>query len=189
MTASRETTSDLAAPGSAAIAGIAVRPMTGADWSAVERIHAEGIATGDATFETTPSTWDEFDAGHTAEHRLVAVLPAGLGEAAEQVVGWAACSRVSSRCVYQGVLEISVYVAEAARGRGVGSALMTALVEQTEAAGIWTLQAGVFPENAGSLALHRRFGFREVGRRERIGQRDGLWRDVLLLERRSRVVG
>lgn len=164
-----------------------LRPMNSADWPAVERIHAEGIATRNATFETEPPTWAEFDAGHTAEHRLVAVLAAT--DAPERVVGWAACGRVSSRCVYRGVLEISVYVADEARGRGVGTALLAELVAQTEAAGIWTLQAGVFPENTGSLALHRRFGFREVGRRERIGEMDGVWRDVLLLERRSGVVG
>lgn len=162
---------------------VRVRAMTAADWPAVERIYAEGIATRNATFAPSPPTWAEFDAGHTGEHRLVAVTPQ------PRVVGWAACSRTSSRCVYAGVLEISVYVAAAARGTGVGSALMAALVAQTEAAGIWTLQAGVFPENAGSLALHRRFGFRDVGRRERVGQMDGVWRDVLLLERRSAVVG
>jgi len=171
------------------VGDVTVRAMTVADWPAVERIHAEGIATRSATFETAPPTWTEFDAGHTADHRLVAVLPRPAGGAPDQVVGWAACSRANSRCVYRGVLEISVYVAAEARGRGVGSALMAALVEQTEAAGVWTLQAGVFPENTGSLALHRRFGFRDVGRRERIGQLDGEWRDVLLLERRSAVVG
>lgn len=171
------------------MADVTVRPMTAADWPAVERIHAEGIATRTATFETEPPTWGEFDAGHTAEHRLVAALPPVRGGGPERVVGWAACSRPSSRCVYRGVLEISVYVAESARGQGVGSALMAALVTQTEAAGVWTLQAGVFPDNTSSLALHRRFGFREVGRRERIGQLDGAWLDVLLLERRSTRVG
>lgn len=160
---------------------VLVRPMTAGDWPAVERIYAEGIATRNATFAAEPPTWAEFDAGHTADHRLVAV-------AQDEVVGWVACSPVSSRCVYRGVLELSVYVAEAARGRGVGSVLLGALVASTEAAGVWTLQTGIFPENTGSLALHRRHGFREVGRRERLGEMDGAWRDVLLLERRSALV-
>lgn len=176
------------------MADVTVRGMTGADWPAVERIYAEGIATRNATFAEAPPTWAEFDAGHTAEHRLVAVGAAGAAGAVDgvgraPVLGWAACSRTSSRCVYAGVLEISVYVAAAARGMGVGSALMAELVAQSEAAGIWTLQAGIFPENGGSVALHRRFGFRDVGRRERVGQMDGVWRDVLLVERRSAVVG
>lgn len=162
--------------------GVVLRAMTTDDWPAVERIHAEGIATRNATFESEPPTWAEFDAAHTVDHRLVA-------EVDGRVVGWAACSRASSRCVYAGVLEISLYVAADARGHGVGTMLMAALVDRTEAAGIWTLQAGVFPENAGSLALHRRFGFREVGRRERIGQMDGVWRDVILMERRSGAIG
>lgn len=159
---------------------VLVRPMTAADWPAVERIYAEGIATRNATFATAPPPWPEFDAGHTPEHRMVAELDG-------DVVGWVACSPVSSRCVYRGVLELSVYVDASARGRGVGSALMAALVASTEAAGVWTLQTGIFPENEGSLALHRRYGFREVGRRERLGEMDGVWRDVLLLERRSTV--
>ncbi len=175
---------------------VRVRPMTAGDWPAVERIYTEGIATRNATFAAEPPTWAEFDAGHTADHRLVAVVEgtAVEGTAVEgtavdgTVVGWAACSAVSSRCVYRGVLEISVYVAASARGRGVGSALMAQLVTGTEADGVWTLQAGIFPENTGSLALHRRHGFREVGRRERLGEMDGAWRDVLLLERRSTLV-
>jgi phosphinothricin acetyltransferase len=171
------------------VSDVDVRAMTAADWPAVERIYAEGIATRNATFAAAPPTWAEFDAGHTAEHRLVAVAATADAVGRSQVVGWAACSRTSSRCVYAGVLEISVYVASAARGTGVGSALMAELVAQSEAAGIWTLQSGIFPENAGSLALHHRFGFRDVGRRERVGQMDGVWRDVLLVERRSAVVG
>lgn len=154
--------------------------MTAADWPEVRRIYAEGIATGVATFETAPPEWPAWDATHTAEHRYVAVE--------DDVLGWAASSAVSGRCVYTGVLEISIYVAGAARGRGVGGTLMAALIASTERAGVWTLQSGVFPDNAASLAMHRRHGFRVVGTRERIGQLNGQWRDVVLLERRSTVV-
>ena len=143
------------------------------------RIYAEGIATGDATFETEPPTWEEFDAGRLPEHRLVA-------EEAGEVVGWAAVSPTSQRECYAGVVEHSVYVAESARGRGIGARLMAALVASTDAAGIWTIQTSIFPENAASLALHERVGFRVVGRRERIARLDGVWRDTLLLERRAR---
>ncbi|MCA9677166.1 MAG: N-acetyltransferase [Kofleriaceae bacterium] len=156
--------------------------MQAADWDAVARIYAEGIATGDATFETAVPTWAAWDAGHVAAGRLVARL-------GDDVVGWAAMSAVSGRCVYAGVAEVSVYVATRAHRRGVGRALLAALIEASEAAGFWTLQAGVMAENAASLTLHRGAGFREVGRRERIGQRDGRWRDVILLERRSPRVG
>ena len=161
---------------------VRIRPMTAADWLAVRDIYAEGIATGNATFETSAPEWPAWDAGHTPEHRLVAVDPA------DTVLGWVACSPVSSRCVYAGVLELSIYVASAARGRGVGSALLAALVESTEAAGVWTLQTGIFPENEASLALHARHGFRVVGTRERIGRMDGVWRDTVLLERRSAAI-
>ena len=159
-----------------------VRPLTADDWPAVRDIYAEGIASGEATFETTPPDWSGWDVGHVPEHRWVAVDDGA-------VLGWVACSDVSSRCVYAGVLELSVYVAASARGRGVGSALMRAVVRSTEADGVWTLQAGVFPENEASLALHARHGFRVIGRRERLGRREGVWRDVVLLERRSAVVG
>jgi len=158
-----------------------VRAMSPQDWPSVARIYAEGIATRDATFETTVPAWADWVAAHTPEHRWVA----DDGE----LLGWVAGSRVSSRCVYAGVLELSVYVAEAARGRGVGSALLAALVRSTEAAGVWTLETGIFPENTASLALHARHGFRVIGTRERVGQMDGTWRDVVLLERRSPVVG
>jgi phosphinothricin acetyltransferase len=158
-----------------------IRAMTAADWPAVAAIYAAGIATGDATFETEVPRWERWDAGHLAEHRLVAVDGG-------DVLGWAAVGPVSERCVYAGVVEDSIYLAEHARGRGVGRALLTALVESTERAGIWTVQTGIFPENAASLALHRAVGFRDVGVRERLGQLHGRWRDVLLLERRSRVV-
>lgn len=157
----------------------ALRPS---DWDAVSRIYAEGIATGHATFETAVPAWDSWDRDHLAAPRLVA-------GAAGETLGWAALSPVSGRCVYGGVAEVSVYVAAAARGRGVGRSLLEALVAGSEAAGLWTLQAGIFPENEASLAIHRLCGFREVGRRERIGRMGGRWRDVVLLERRSRIAG
>jgi phosphinothricin acetyltransferase len=159
-----------------------IRPMGPADWPDVERIYRDGIQTGEATFETAPPSRAAFDRAHLAEHRVVALL-------GDEVVGWAALSPTSAREVYAGVAEVSVYVDARARGRGVGSALLGALVESSERHGIWTLQAVMFPENRASLALHRRHGFRKVGRRERIAQRDGRWRDTVLLERRSRVVG
>jgi phosphinothricin acetyltransferase len=165
--------------------------MVAADWPAVRAVYAEGIATGDATFEVAAPSWEAWDAGHVAEHRLVALADDAVTAdvvAPTGILGWAACSPVSDRCVYAGVLEVSVYVAAAARGRGAGSALLGALVASTEAAGVWTLQAGIFPENAASVALHRRHGFRVVGTRERLGQLDGVWRDVLLLERRSAAI-
>jgi phosphinothricin acetyltransferase len=158
-----------------------IRAMTAADWPAVAAIYAAGIATGNATFETEVPSWASWDAGHLAGHRLVA---ADVGA----VLGWAAVSAVSDRCAYAGVVEDSIYLAEPARGRGLGRALLTALVTSTERAGIWTVQTGIFPENAPSLALHRAVGFRDVGVRERLGRLHGRWRDVLLLERRSPVV-
>jgi L-amino acid N-acyltransferase YncA len=160
---------------------VEIRAMTPEDWPSVEAIYAEGIATGDATFESEPPGWEEFDATRLHDHRLVA---AEDGE----VVGWAALVPTSSRECYAGVVEHSVYVAANARGRGVGRALMDALVAGADAAGIWTIQSSVFPENAATLALHERVGFRVVGRRERIAQLDGVWRDTLLLERRSPAV-
>jgi phosphinothricin acetyltransferase len=155
-------------------------------WPAVEAIYREGIATGHATFEADPPTWEQFDLGKLSEQRLVAVEN-------ETVLGWAAASATSTREVYRGVAEHSVYVAKAAQGRGIGSALLAALIHSSEAAGIWTLQSGIFPENLGSLALHKAHGFRIVGRRERIarmghGPMEGIWRDVLLVERRSPTV-
>lgn len=156
----------------------AVRHLRRDDWPAVAAIYAEGIATGDATFETAVPAWEAWDAAHLPAPRLVADVDA-------TVVGWAALAPVSARPVYAGVAESSVYVAAAARGRGLGRTLLAALVDGALAAGLWTLQAGIFPENAASLALHERAGFRLVGRRERIGQVHGRWRDVLLLERRA----
>jgi phosphinothricin acetyltransferase len=152
------------------------------DWEAVRTLYAEGIATGNATFETDVPDWGEWDRGHLPTCRLVARWD-------REIVGWAALSPVSGRPAYRGVAEVSVYVAAAARGGGVGRTLLAGLVEASEAAGLWTLQAGIFPENEGSLDLHAAAGFREVGRRERIGRGGGRWRDVILLERRSGKIG
>jgi phosphinothricin acetyltransferase len=159
-----------------------IRPMLPSDWEAVRAVYLEGIATGDATFETAAPEWERWDASHRRDCRLAACDDA-------DVIGFAALSPVSARAVYAGVAEVSVYVAERARGRGVGAALLGELVRASEAAGVWTLQAGIFPENAASLKLHERCGFRVVGRRERVGCRDGRWRDVVLMERRSATVG
>jgi phosphinothricin acetyltransferase len=158
------------------------RPLTPADWPTVRAIYEEGIATGNATFEQEPPSWEAWDRSHLAACRLVA-------EQAGRVVGWAALSAVSDRCVYGGVAEVSVYVAAAARGQGVGRALLQALVDESERRGLWTLQAGVFPENLPSVRIHERCGFRIVGRRDKLGRLQGRWRDVLLLERRSATVG
>jgi L-amino acid N-acyltransferase YncA len=158
-------------------AGTVLRELTEADWPRVAEIWAEGIATGIATFETEPPSWALFDASRRIEGRFVAELDGA-------VAGWAALSPVSSRPCYAGVAENSVYVASEARGQGIGTALMRALAEAAATAGIWTIQTSIFPENAASLALHERAGFRIVGRRERIAQLDGVWRDTLLLELR-----
>jgi L-amino acid N-acyltransferase YncA len=154
--------------------------MTDEHGLAVLAIYQAGIDEGDATFEVRAPSWDEFSAGRLAAHRYVA-MDAVTGE----VLGWVAISATSGRPVYAGVVEHSVYVDRHARGRGVGRLLLTTLIESTEAAGIWTIQSGVFPENAASIALHQSVGFRIVGRRERFGQQHGRWRDILLLERRS----
>ena len=159
-----------------------LRDLRSDDWPEVARIFDEGIRTGVATFETEVPSWEAWDAAHLAEHRLVAVRDG-------RIVGWIALAPVSSRCCYEGVAEVSAYVAEEARGEGVGRELLAALIESSERAGIWTLETGVFPENAPSLALLQRFGFRVVGTRERIGRMHGMWRDVVFLERRSEVVG
>ena len=155
-----------------------VEAMQSEDWSAVRAIYEEGIATRNATFETAAPEWAAWDANHLPNCRFVA-------REAGHVIGWAVLSPVSRRAVYAGVAEVSVYVAESARGRGVGRMLLQALVEASEEAGIWTLQGGIFPENEASLALHKACGFRIVGRRERIAKMDGVWRDTVLVERRS----
>ncbi|MFF2116769.1 GNAT family N-acetyltransferase [Kitasatospora sp. NPDC058184] len=165
--------------------------MTAAHAEQVLAIYRFGIDGGDATFETAAPSWEAFDAARLAEHRFVALDGHGDGDGHGhgRVLGWAAVARVSDRCAYAGVVEHSVYVHPEARGRGVGAALLEALIASTERAGIWTIQSGIFPENTASLALHARAGFRVVGTRERIGRRDGRWRDVVLLERRSPTVG
>jgi len=162
-------------------ADLTIEPLRQEHWQAVARIYAEGIATGHGTFETEVPSWERWDAAHPAELRLVAV-------AGGAVIGWAALSPVSERAVYAGVTEVSVYVAESSRGRGVGRALLERLVCRSEEAGIWTVQAGVFPENTASLRLHEAVGFRRVGVRERLGRQSGVWRDVVLLERRSAAI-
>lgn len=162
---------------------IEVVAMTPADWPSVSEIYLSGIATGQATFQTTVPSWAAWDGSHLPSCRLVARTADGAIE------GWAALSPVSSRPVYAGVAEVSIYVAESARGLGVGRRLLEALVAVSEKDGRWTLQAGIFPENEASIALHVSCGFRVVGRRERIGCHEGVWRDNLLLERRSSVVG
>jgi L-amino acid N-acyltransferase YncA len=166
----------------AADSGILIEKMTAAHWLAVARIYLEGIETGDATFETELPSWEHWDSAHLPDHRLVALRNGS-------VVGWAALSAVSDRCVHSGVAENSVYVASSMRGEGVGKALMAALVASSEAGGTWTLQTGIFPENEASVRLHESVGFRIVGVRERLGRHHGIWRDVLLLERRSQKAG
>ena len=155
-----------------------VRELRAPDFAAVAAVYEEGIRTLNATFETAAPSWEEWDARHLPRPRIVAELEG-------EVVGWAALVPYSSRACYAGVAEDSVYVAAPARGRGVGLALLTELCKLTHACGIWTIQAGVFPENDASLALHERCGFRRIGVRERIGRLNGDWRDVVLLERRA----
>jgi len=159
-----------------------IRTLQSADWPAVKTIYEQGIATRNATFETQAPEWEIWDAAHRPDCRFVAENEAG------EVCGWAALTPVSGRCVYAGVAEVSVYIAETARGQGIGLTLLERLVQASEEVGLWTLQAGIFPENTGSLSLHERAGFRMVGRRERIGQMHGQWRDTVLLERRSTAV-
>lgn len=161
---------------------VSVEKMLPAHWPEVRAVYLEGVATGDATFETEAPDWERWDASHLRACRLVALT-------GDRVAGWAALSPVSTRRVYAGVAEVSVYVGAEFRGRGLGRLLLSALVRESESEGIWTLQAGIFPENGASVALHRSCGFREVGRRERVGKLRGRWRDTILLERRSQTVG
>ena len=161
-----------------------VLPLTAAHWPAVKAIYEAGMATGNATFETQAPEWAAWDAAHLAHSRLVAVADDGA-----TVRGWAALSPVSGRCVYGGVAEISIYIAAAARGQGVGRQLLQALIAASEAHGIWTLQAGTFAENTASIGLHTQAGFRVIGHRERIGQHHGVRRNTVQMERRSPTVG
>ncbi|QEC67688.1 N-acetyltransferase [Panacibacter ginsenosidivorans] len=157
-------------------------PMLPEHWSVVKKIYEEGIATGNATFQTTPPSWEEWDKDHLTTARFLALDN-------HEITGWAALTPVSGRCVYAGVAEVSVYVAAAARGKGVGKILLQALIKAAEENGLWTLQAGIFPENIASIKLHESNGFRIIGTREKIGKMHGLWRDTVLLERRSKMVG
>ncbi len=159
-----------------------IRPMKPTDWEFVSQIYEEGIKTGVATFETTVPTYSDWDKAHLDTCRLVA-------EVNNEVLGWAALSPVSSRCVYGGVGEVSVYVSAKSRGKGVGKALMEQLIADSEADGFWTLQSGIFPDNKSSIRLHEKVGFRYIGRRERVGKLHGSWRDNLLFEKRSDTVG
>jgi phosphinothricin acetyltransferase len=161
--------------------------MKAEDWTQVRSIYLEGIATGNSTFEAHVPDWEKWDSSHLPGHRLVV-------REGNRILAWAALSPVSSRCVYSGVAELSLYVAAGHRGKGIGSALLKAIINSTEKAGVWTLQGGIFPENTPSLRLVRRHGFKEIGRRERVGKMTygdlaGTWRDVILVERRSSVIG
>ncbi|HKD85795.1 MAG TPA: GNAT family N-acetyltransferase [Terriglobales bacterium] len=161
---------------------VEIVPMTELHWNSVREIYRQGIETGNATFEQAVPEWPDWDARHLPKCRLAARVNG-------EVLGWAALSRVSARRVYRGVAEVSIYIAKTARGKGIGAVLLPALVSESEKDDIWTLQAGIFPENAASIRLHERAGFRVVGRRERLGCMDGRWRDVVLMERRSKLVG
>ena len=161
---------------------ILIEKMKQESWPLVQRIYNAGIATGHATFQTEAPEWEAWDQAHRKDCRLIAIID-------DQIVGWAALSNVSGRCVYAGVAEVSIYIDQTFRGRGVGSKLMAQLIAESEHSGIWTLQAGIFPENKGSIALHLKHGFRVLGVRERIGKMNNNWRDTVLLERRSNVVG
>ncbi|WP_089254193.1 GNAT family N-acetyltransferase [Asanoa hainanensis] len=158
-----------------------IRPLEAVDWPAARRIYQEGLDSGEASFETVAPDWSAFDGSRLPSHRFVAMFDG-------RIAGWVAVSAVSARPVYAGVVEHSVYVDAAARGRGVGAALLRALITSTERSGIWTIQSAIFPTNVASLRLHEAAGFRVVGTRERLGRRDGEWRDVVLLERRSQVI-
>lgn len=161
---------------------IELRAMLPEDWPSVSKIYSEGMSTGYATFEQQTPSYETWSINHLKKCRLVAFL-------GDKCMGWAALSPVSRRAVYSGVAEVSIYISTHAQGKGVGSKLMQALIMQSEESGLWTLQSGIFPENNGSIKLHEKMGFRYIGKRERIAQRDGIWKDNLLFERRSKIVG
>jgi L-amino acid N-acyltransferase YncA len=162
---------------------ITIRNLEPDDWAAVREIYSEGIATGDATLETSPPEWETWDKSHTPDLRFVSVSDSG------EISGWAALTPVSGRCVYAGVAEVSVYVGSRFRGQRVGDIILKHLIGQSEKSGYWTLQAGIFQENMASMKLHEKNGFRLIGYRENIGKMNGVWRSVNLLERRSKVAG
>lgn len=157
-------------------------PLTEIHWPDVQRIYLEGIATGNATFQTEAPAWEVWNANHASECRFVAIEN-------ETVLGWIAISKVSQRQVYSGVAEVSVYIGKDFQGKGVGKVLFIKLIEESEKEGYWTLQSGIFPENTGSLVLHKKMGFREIGYREKVGKLHGKWRNTILMERRSKVAG
>jgi L-amino acid N-acyltransferase YncA len=159
-----------------------LKPMTANDWLAVVEIYKQGMATGNATFQQTAPTWEEWDADHIKNCRFVLKIN-------NEVVGWAALTAVSGRCVYAGVAEVSVYVSELHRGKKIGTSLLEQLISESEKENLWTLQAGIFPENVGSIKIHEALGFRQIGYREKIGKMNGVWRDTVLLERRSTTIG
>lgn len=161
---------------------IFLRNMVPKDWESVAAIYKEGIDTGNATFQKEIPAWEEWDKGHLKNCRIIAELN-------NEIAGWAALSPVSGRCVYAGVAEVSVYVGNYFKGKKIGQKLLEKLIEESEAAGIWTLQAGIFPENTASLFIHEKLGFRHVGYREKIGKMDGKWRNTVLVERRSKIIG
>lgn len=158
------------------------RPMTADDWMSVAEIYRQGIETGNATFQQEIPTWDDWDNGHIKSCRIVAVMQ-------NEIVGWAALTAVSGRCVYAGVAEVSVYVSNKYRGQKIGTKLLNKLITESENEKLWTLQAGIFPENIASLKIHEELGFRKIGHREKIGKMNGIWRDTVLLERRSKIIG
>ena len=164
------------------LGSIIIEAMLPTDWEEVKLIYLEGIATKNATFETNAPLWEVWDKAHRPDCRLVARIN-------NKVTGWAALSNVSSRKVYAGVTEVSIYIGEAFRGQGIGNKLMEVLIKESEVNGIWTLQAGIFPENKASIRLHEKYGFRVLGKREKVGKMDDWWRDVVLMERRSSIVG
>ncbi|MCI1265040.1 MAG: GNAT family N-acetyltransferase [Saprospiraceae bacterium] len=161
---------------------IIFRPMKAADWTNVAEIYRQGIETGNATFQQEIPTWDDWNNGHIKSCRIVAEID-------NEIVGWAALTAVSGRCVYAGVAEVSVYISNNYRGQKIGTKLLDKLIAESENEKLWTLQAGIFPENIASLKIHEDLGFRKIGHREKIGKMNGIWRDTVLLERRSKVIG